>query len=67
VLSRIAREEGLASIIVEQNARKILAMTDRAAILERGCVVHQGDSGALRANAALLENFLGVSTRAASA
>jgi branched-chain amino acid transport system ATP-binding protein len=66
VLSRIAREEGLASIIVEQNARKILAMTDRAAILERGCVVHQGDSGALRANAALLENFLGVSTRAAS-
>ena len=66
VLGRIAREEGLASIIVEQNARKILAMTDRAAILERGCVVHQGDSGALRADAALLENFLGVSTRAAS-
>ena len=64
-LRRIALEEGLASIIVEQNARKILAMTDRAAILERGCVVHQDDSKALRADTALLETFLGVTARAA--
>ena len=66
VIRRITREEGLATIIVEQNARKILAMTDRAAILERGCVVHQDDSKALRADAALLETFLGVTARAAS-
>jgi branched-chain amino acid transport system ATP-binding protein len=64
-LRRIAREEGLASIIVEQNARKILAMTDRAAILERGCIVHLGDSKAVRGDAALLETFLGVTARAA--
>ena len=65
-LRRIALEEGLASIIVEQNARKILAMTDRAVILERGCLVHEGESGALRTNSALLAKFLGVSTRARS-
>src|SRR5450631_2300922 len=47
-LQRITREEGLSTIIVEQNARKILAMTDRAAILERGSVVYEGDSQTLR-------------------
>ncbi len=65
-LRRIAVEEGLASIIVEQNARKILAMTDRAAVLVRGCVVHQDESRTLRADAALLENFLGVAAKAAT-
>jgi branched-chain amino acid transport system ATP-binding protein len=65
-LRRISREEGLASIIVEQNARKILAITDHAAILQRGCVVHRDESGALRADAGLLETFLGVTASAAS-
>jgi len=58
-LGRIVREEGLAAIIVEQNARKILAMTGRAAILERGAIVHQGPSAALAADRAGLERFLG--------
>lgn len=60
VLQRIAREEGLSTIIVEQNARKILAMTDRAAILERGSIVYQSDSATLRADRPILERFLGV-------
>lgn len=59
-LQRITREEGLSTIIVEQNARKILAMTDRAVILERGSVVHDGNSQALRADRSILERFLGV-------
>jgi branched-chain amino acid transport system ATP-binding protein len=59
-LQRITREEGLSTIIVEQNARKILAMTDRAAILERGSVVYVGDSRTLRADRSILERFLGV-------
>jgi branched-chain amino acid transport system ATP-binding protein len=62
-LRRVVREEGLATIIVEQNARKILAMTDRAAILERGSVVHQAASLALRADNSTLERFLGVAAR----
>src|SRR5947207_834536 len=49
-LTRIVRQEGLAAILVEQNAHKILGVTDRAVILERGSIVHQGDSAALRAD-----------------
>jgi len=63
-LRRIVRDEGLTTIIVEQNARKILAMTDRAAILERGRVVHQGDSKALRDDRQTLDAFLGVTAGA---
>jgi branched-chain amino acid transport system ATP-binding protein len=60
-LNRIVRQEGMAAILVEQNAHKILGVTDRAVILERGCIVHQGDSAALRADRGVLETFLGVS------
>jgi branched-chain amino acid transport system ATP-binding protein len=59
-LTRIVRQEGLAAILVEQNAHKILGVTDRAVILERGAIVHQGDSAALRADRSVLETFLGV-------
>ena len=59
-LRRIVREERLAAIIVEQNARKILAMTDRAAILERGAIVREGPSAELAADRAALEQHLGV-------
>ena len=59
-LARIVREERLAAIVVEQNARKILAVTQRAAILERGALVHQAPSAALAADRAALERYLGV-------
>ena len=59
-LERVVREEGLAAVIVEQNARKILAMTDRAAILERGAIVHQGTSRALAEDPATQARFLGL-------
>ena len=59
-LTRIVRQDGLAAILVEQNAQKVLGVTDRAVILERGCVVHQGASAALGADRAVLERFLGV-------
>jgi branched-chain amino acid transport system ATP-binding protein len=59
-LNRIIREEGLAAILVEQNAQKILGVTDRAIILERGSIVHEGESAALKADHAILENYLGV-------
>jgi branched-chain amino acid transport system ATP-binding protein len=59
-LKRIIREEGLSAILVEQNARKILGVTDRAAIIERGGIVHQADSSVLTADRAILEKYLGV-------
>ena len=62
-LSKLFRSEGLTGIIVEQHARKILPITDRALILERGRVVHQGTSADLLADAKPLERFLGVTGR----
>src|SRR5205814_430758 len=48
-LRRVFRE-GVSAIIVEQNARKVLDATDRAAIMERGAIVHEGPSRALAAD-----------------
>jgi branched-chain amino acid transport system ATP-binding protein len=59
-LKRIVREGGLSAIIVEQNARKVLGMTDSAIILQRGSVVYRGSSAALRGDSAALETHLGV-------
>jgi len=59
-LNRIIREEGMSAILVEQNPQKILGVTDRAVILERGTVVHEAASAALRADRAVLETYLGV-------
>ncbi len=59
-LRRIIREEGLSAILVEQNAQKILSVTDQAIIIERGSIVYQGDSAALKVDRALLETYVGV-------
>ncbi len=65
-LRRIIRDEGVSASLVEQNARQVLEMTDRAVILERGSVVYQGSSPALAADAQVLETYLGVTARAAT-
>lgn len=59
-LRRIITEEKLTAILVEQNAQKILGVTDRAAILERGTIVHEADSSELRSKPEVLESYLGV-------
>jgi branched-chain amino acid transport system ATP-binding protein len=59
-LRRIIRDEGMSAILVEQNAQKVLAVTDRAAIIERGEVVHEAASADLLADRTVLESYLGV-------
>ena len=60
-LGAITRSGGICSIIVEQNAQKILGLADRVVILERGTIVHDAESRALKADPAVLERHLGVS------
>ena len=60
-LGTITRGSGICSIIVEQNAQKILGLADRVVILERGIIVHDAASAALKADPTVLERFLGVS------
>jgi branched-chain amino acid transport system ATP-binding protein len=60
-LGAITRTSGICSIIVEQNAQKILGLADRVVILERGTIVHDAASDALKADPTVLERHLGVS------
>ena len=64
-IGAITRAGGICCIIVEQNAQKILGLADRVVILERGTIVHDAASAALKADPAVLERFLGVSGGAA--
>ncbi|KQP37464.1 ABC transporter ATP-binding protein [Pseudorhodoferax sp. Leaf274] len=59
-IRRITREEGLSAIIVEQHPQAILAISDLAAVLDRGTVVHRAGAAQLRAQPALLDQLLGV-------
>jgi branched-chain amino acid transport system ATP-binding protein len=60
ILTRLAREEHLSMIIVEQHARKVLKITDQTLILDRGMAVHGGSSSALKADPSTLERYVGV-------
>ena len=59
-IARVVREEGLSAIIVEQNPRRILGMTQRAVVLDRGRIAHAGASEALARDPQTLERLLSV-------
>jgi branched-chain amino acid transport system ATP-binding protein len=59
-IGTITRSGGVCSIIVEQNAQKVLGLADRAVILERGAIAHVATSRELKEDSAVLERFLGV-------
>ena len=58
-LDRLKREDVLALLLVEQNARLALALAEHAIILERGVVVHSGPSRALLDAPELLASLIG--------
>jgi branched-chain amino acid transport system ATP-binding protein len=60
VLGKLFREERMAGIIVEQHAHKILPITDRAIVLDRGRVVLEAASESLLADGTPLDRYLGV-------
>jgi branched-chain amino acid transport system ATP-binding protein len=59
-IARVVRDEGMSAIIVEQNPRMILPITQRAVVLDRGAVVHTGDSAELLADREQLDRWLAV-------
>ncbi len=59
-LRQLFVREGLAGIVVEQHAHKILPITDRAIVLDRGRIVFEATSAALLADGAPLDRYLGV-------
>jgi branched-chain amino acid transport system ATP-binding protein len=61
------RREGLAILLVEQNARAALQLADHACVLEMGEVVLAGPSAALAGNARVRETYLGSQQRSENA
>ena len=59
-IARVVRDEGLSAVIVEQNPRAILGITQQAVVLDRGRIVHRGASAALLADPGTLERLLAV-------
>ena len=59
-IARVVRDEGMSAIIVEQNPRMILPITQRAVVMDRGSVVHEGASAELMADRDRLDRWLAV-------
>ena len=62
-IERLVRHEGLSAIIVEQNPKQILPITDDAIVLDRGQVVHAAASEQLLNDRAMLDRWLAVAHR----
>ncbi|HET9207307.1 MAG TPA: ABC transporter ATP-binding protein [Burkholderiaceae bacterium] len=61
-IARVAREEGLSSIVVEQHPHMVLKVTDEAIVLDRGGIAYRNSSAALLADPTPLDAWLGVSS-----
>jgi branched-chain amino acid transport system ATP-binding protein len=65
-LRRVIRDEGLSAILVEQNVKKVLAFTDRVAVIERGAIVYECDGDAVRTDQSTLDAYLGLEAKQAA-
>jgi branched-chain amino acid transport system ATP-binding protein len=60
VLQRLRGEGALSIVLVEQNSRVALAFSSRTVVLDKGRIVYDGDSAALRADPERLAALIGV-------
>ena len=56
----ILHKEGVAILLVEQNVPMTLGVSDRVYIMEKGVVRHHATAAALRADAGVIHQYLGV-------
>jgi branched-chain amino acid transport system ATP-binding protein len=61
-IRRVARDEGLTSIVVEQHPHMVLGVTDDAIVLDRGGIAYRAPSAALLADPTPLDTWLGVAS-----
>ncbi len=59
-LRRLRDEQGMTCVLVEQNTRLALAFSPRALVMNRGRIVYDGPSEALRRDRARLDALIGV-------
>jgi branched-chain amino acid transport system ATP-binding protein len=58
VIKKLIQEEELTVILVEQSAKLALQVTDRVVVLNRGQIIHQGDSAELLQQPELLAKLI---------
>jgi len=61
VLQRLRGEGALSIVLVEQNSRVALAFSSRTVVMDKGRIVYDGESAALRADPERLAALIGVS------
>ena len=54
------KREGLAQIVIDKNVGRLLQLADHHVVIEKGRVVWQGDSAALRSQPDIVHQYLGV-------
>ena len=54
------KREGLSQIVIDKNIGHLLRLADRHYVIEKGRIVWQGDSTALRAQPEIVHQYLGV-------
>ena len=59
----MAKDEGIALVLVEQHAEVALGMTRDAIVIERGVVAHRAPSAELLGNQAVLDRYVGLNLR----
>ncbi len=57
---RRLRDEGIACLVVEQNAMSALSVADRVYVMDHGRMIHEGPAAALLADDALRQRLLGI-------
>ena len=60
ILQRIAREEGVTLLLVEQNANLVLRFADDAHVLEAGRIVMSGSAADIEADEGIRRSYLGL-------
>jgi branched-chain amino acid transport system ATP-binding protein len=59
-LARLRREEGFATVLVEQRAEDALRLSDRAIVLDRGRIVESGAAAPLLADLSIVQKWIAV-------
>ena len=54
------RDAGISALVVEQNAATALRVSDRAYVMDRGRIVHEGSAATLLTDDTLRVGLLGV-------
>ncbi|MFJ5382183.1 ABC transporter ATP-binding protein [Cupriavidus sp. CER94] len=59
------RQTGVATLLIEQNARAALQVADYGYVVETGDMAMEGEAGALASNPKVIETYLGLAKKAA--